>query len=227
MRSVKHILISCIFFTCFAGCLPRALNKWAEENYHERINTPVKQKSDYITITTSLASPGNKVAAIDRKTVNMLPLLFYWKWNSITTCVLNSKIPVNTFAATVIPYANKKLKEKLNGSRVEFSVDKVPNTFSIDRNNHLADIIVIGVNWGTQSLQPVNSDMVVSYKIIKMDNTIEKTGIITIPDTSKNGVVIGLLRESIKPPTFQYFYQYDANITAMAKLVVDKLVSEL
>jgi hypothetical protein len=85
--------------------------------------------------------------------------------------------------------------------------------------------IIYAVTWEYISIQPKVNEMVVSYKIIGNDNVETKTGVISIPNPDK-GVNLKAF-QSIKKMTWQYLEDYDANITAMSKKLIDKLAAEL
>ena len=208
-----------------SGCLgPKKIDKWVATQYGQSVPEPVKKKTDYISVASPLVPGSNYISTTENKTSKMLPLVFYWQFNYDNTCTLNPQIPVNNFTNTVLTYNSKQLKQKLNGRRIELSVDKIPNVFSLDDKGHVVWIIY-AVTWEYISIQPKVNEMVVSYKIIGNDNTETKTGVITIQNTDK-GVSLKAF-QSIKKMTWQYLEDYDASITAMTKKVVDKLAAEL
>ena len=154
----------------------------------------------------------------------MLPLLFYWQWEDKFICTLNPKIPVSTFTNTVLPYANKSLKQKLNENRIELSVDQIPSSFAFADKVHVIWFIY-GVQWDLLSLTPDNKAMVVSYKVFAKDNSVVKTGLIKIADLNKK--VEKRVFRSGKIGISAYLDQYDLNIATMSKKLVDAIVAEL
>lgn len=213
------------FTIVLASCLgPKKIDKWVSKQYDGAIPAVTKKKSDYITVTSTVASMGTKLSATEKKSSHLLPLIFYWQMDYKNTCTLNPQIPINNFTSTVQSYAGKMLKQKLNGQRIEMSIDKLPNIFAIDDKEHMI-WFVYAYAWDYLTIRPQTSDMVVSYKLFKSDDTVTKTGIITVPNTDK-GIALGMF-QSVKKKTWEYLDQYNANITTMSKSVIDKLVAEL
>ena len=67
--------------------------------------------------------------------------------------------------------------------------------------------------------------MVVTYKLLKNDNTTVKNGTIAVSNSDK-GVRLDMF-QLLKKKTWQYLDQYDESITSMSKTFVDKLNAEL
>jgi hypothetical protein len=115
------------------------------------------------------------------------------------------------------------LKRKLNGRRVELAIDQLPNGFSIVDHGHMIWVIY-AFGWDNISIQPVHTDMVVSYKVIQ-DNGETKNGVITIPDPSRPKDLA--MFNSTKRKTWAYLDDYNDNIAVMSKKVIDNLMAQL
>lgn len=221
----KQVLVICGLSVFLTSCLgPRKIDKWVSKQYNETLPAATKKKSDYISITTTVPAAGNQLSSTKKKTSNFLPLIFYWQIDYTNTCTLNPQIPINNFTSTVLTYANKKLKPRSNGKRIELSLDRLPNVFIINDRGHMI-WLVYAYAWDYISIQPEKSEMVVSYKILEDDGTISKTGTITVANADK-GIALGMF-QSLKKKTWEYLDLYNANITTMSRTVVDKLAAEL
>jgi hypothetical protein len=208
-----------------SGCLgPKKINKWVAKQYSE-VPPPTKKKSDVISITSSANTMGDKLSETEKKTSNVIPLIFYWQYDYKNTCTLNPQIAVNNFTSTVLSYSNKGLKQKLNGKRIELNIQMIPTSFAIDDKGHIVWVIVYAFSWDKLTVVPEDKDMIVSYKVFNADNTAYKDGTITISNTDK-GITLGMF-QSLKKKTWQYLDQYDESITTMSKKVIDKIVAEL
>ena len=217
-------LIFCTLIFFLTSCLgPKKIDKWVAQKYLE-VPAPTKKKSDVITITSNMPSMGVKLSTTEKKTSNLLPLIFYWQYDYKNTCTLNSQIAVNNFTATVLNYAGKGLKQKLNGQRIELTIEKIPTRFAIDDKGHIIWVIYV-FGWDELSVKPEEKEMVVSYKVFNNDNSQGKSGMITILNSDK-GITLGMF-QSLKKKTWQYLDQYDVSIKSMSKLIVDKLTLEL
>ena len=201
MKTIKvNVPLFFVISFLLTGCLTaKKVDRQVATQYADK-QKQIKKQPDNISVTSELLSADSKVSSTETKTSNMLPLVFYWSFDYKNTCTINPRIPINNFTATVMGSANKNLKEKLTGQKLELSVDQIPNKFAIDDKAH------------------------VSYKLTK-ENTDVKTGTITIP-YSQDKKHIGMYK-SWKKATSEYLDVYDANITVMSKLVVEKLAKEL
>ena len=209
-----------------SGCLgPNKINKWVTRHYKDAAPPVAAKANDVITVKTSLIPVDDKLSHTEKKTSHFLPLLFYWQWDYKNTCTLNPTIPINNFTSTVESYSGRRgLKQKLHGQRLELSVEQMPNTFAVDDKGHVIWVIY-AFTWDVLTVQPERTDLVVSYRLLQADGTEVKKGVITIRNNDK-GIVLQMF-QSLKKKTGQYLDQYDEQVTAMSKAVVDKLLTEL
>lgn len=199
------------------------MDGWIEE-YEGGFTTKLKT-SDYITIKTP-DLPKSDVASVSEKGKSKLvPLLFYWKSERTVVSKLNPYIPVVNINSTIIQYANtKKLREKLNGQKLELTISKVPTAFTLIDRYQLIFFVLYYVHWQKIFIGPQQQDLVITYRILK-DDTETKKGVITIADPSKS-VNLKFL-QSVKKMTWNYLEEYDNIIKAMSKEFVDKLMLEI
>ena len=225
MLTPTKTLLAALAVVILSGCLTaKKVDKQVAKIYTGKQQQGQKKKqNDLISISSPLVSSDERISTSETKTSKMLPLLLYWSWDYKNTCTLNPQIPFNNFSATVLNYAGRRLNDKIKGQRLELVVTKIPNQFAIDDKAHLI-FFGYAFGWDNVSIKATSMEMEVSYKLLK-DNAAAKTGIISIPNfDDKRG--IGMFT-SWKTATSDYLDQYDQNITAISKLVVDKLVSEL
>jgi len=221
----NQLLAILIFAIAISGCVgPNKINKWVAKHYDQDLSTQPKVKSDYLSVTSPLVASDIKPSEDTKQTKNFLPLLFYWHMDYLNTCTLNAKLPINTFISSFQTYANSKgLKQKLNGQKLQLSIDSIPNMFVLYDNSHMI-WVVYAYGWDNISFRPNNTPLVVSYKITN-NNTVVKSGTVTLPNTDK---ILDLrFFQSIKKATDEYLDQYDENIQAMSRKVVDNIVAGL
>lgn len=221
----RELLVLITFTVSVSSCLgPKRINKWVASHYGANINSLPKIKNDYLSITSDLITTDEQPSSGTKQTRGFLPLIFYWQFDYVNTCRLNSKIPISTFSSAVQSYANTKgLKQKLNGQKIELVVDKIPDVFELHDKEHIV-WLVYGVSWSAVSFQPDNKEMIVTYKIVK-DNTETKKGTVTIPNTVKTTGLQFL--QTGKKATAQYLDQYDETVKLMSKKVIDQIIAEL
>lgn len=205
-----------------AGCInEKKMNKYVVNKYGETITTK-KIKNDYISITSPLLTDNAIPSESLKKTKKVIPLILYLRIYYQTSCTLNPKIPINQYSSALATYANSKgLKQKLNGGKLELSIDKVPLTFSF--NDDYQYLLI--VSWEKIYLLPQSQEMVLSYKVFNNNGEEVKKGTISVPDP--NNIKGKRYFQSVKNATNEYLYQYDENIKSMARYTVDELMKEL
>ena len=221
----SFIIIPLFFLLIIFGCFgPKKMNKWIASEYGETIDLN-KNRTEYISISSPLITSDARASTAAKRTKSFLPMIFYWKWAFELSGTLNPKIPINLFTSTFTTYANTKgLRQKLDGAKLEMSINKIPVTFSYNDDNKLFYLILFYVHSQKLYYEPQVSDMVISYKVLK-NNSASKAGVLNIPDANKIKNMRFL--QSAKKAAQEYMQQYDDNIRAMAKAAVDKLISEL
>jgi hypothetical protein len=218
---IKTLLAGSLLLT---GCLnARKIDRQVARQYNDELPMLKKKQVDDIVITSAYTGADSKLSSTQSKTSNFLPLLVYWSWDYKNTCTLNPQIPLVNFTNTVHSYANKGLHQKLNGSRLELRVDSLPNKFALMDKAHLI-FFGYAVGWDNVYLKAEPMNMVVTYKLLK-DNQEMKNGIVSIP-VLHDRQNLGMFR-SWKRATQDYLDQYNSNIAAMSRMVVDKLAAEL
>ena|SRR5436190_4330315 len=221
-RLDKRFLVLIICSSLVSCYGPKRVNKWVQEKYGTTLSSQAKPKEDYFFISSPLVTNTQFASTTEKETKHVLPLIFYWQVDYINTCTLNPKIPVNTFSSTLRSYANAKgLKQKLDGGKIEITIDAVPTVFAIDDRGHVIWVI-FAVGWDVFSVLPENKNMVVSYRIVK-DNTETKKGTVTVVNNDKPLKNL----KKVKEGTLQYLNQYDENIKAMTKKAVDEIIGQL
>jgi hypothetical protein len=208
--------------TLFSSCLTsQKMDKFVAAHYNNQL--PKEKKKTDITVTSKVTYPSNAISTTVQKTSKVLPLLVYWQMDYRHTCTLNPAIAVNQFATTINTLSSKGLNQKLNGQRLELSVEQIPTAFALVDKAHMI-WLVYAISWEKVYMEPDAKDLIVSYKLLQNDNT-EKTGKITVKSTARNQ---GLRYfQSWKSATSEQLADYSTNITAMSKTFVTKLMEEL
>ena len=224
-QSRKHLLLLLAIITLVStGCLgPKMVNKWVAGHYGESVSNNAR-KTDYLTVTSPLVTNDPTPSVTTKQTKNFLPLLVYWQYDYQNRCTLNAAIPVKTFTTAAQAQANAKgLRKKLNGQRMELSVDNIPNGFLLNDRGRLIWVIY-AIGWDVLTFIPNQQNMVVSYKIF--DGATEtKRGSVTVVNSDKTLRV--KVFQSLKNAANQYLDQYDQSIRNMSKTAVDQIMAEI
>lgn len=219
--SVMATLLVC--GSLLTGCLtPAKFDIAVADNI--ALRSPKKIKTnEYVSVTSPLLT-GNDQVSESIRTRKVLPLVVYWRFDEIFTCTLNPKIPIDNFTSAIFSAANKSLKEKLAGKKLELVVEKVPNVFSMRDRTHLVMVAMYPVHWSTVALLTENTDLTVAYKLLE-GGVEAKQGRITIP-YAKDKNYLGFF-QSWQKGVSEHLGQYETNIAAMSKSFIDALAKEL
>lgn len=207
-----------------SSCLTsKKIDKFVGKQFNNELPKQDKKKNTDISVTSNISYRLDNISTTETKTSNMLPLIFYWQWDYKNTCTLNPAIAVNTFTKSLNLQANKGLNQKLNGQKIELSIEQIPNAFAIDDKAYMVWLIY-AFGWDKVSVQPDLKDLIVSYKVLQNDSVI-KSGKISIKNNEQNKNL--RFFQSWKSATSEYLTQYNDDITNMTKTFVNKLIQEL
>lgn len=219
---IISILVSVLFF--FSSCLTsKKMDRFVSEQYNNQIPKLDKKKTPEIIVTSTIPSVSTDISNTVQKTSKVLPLIIYWQFDYRHTSTLNPAIAINNFTNTITTMASKGLSQKLNGKKLQLTVEQVPNAFALVDKAHIIWIIY-AFSWDKIYMEPEFKDLVVSYQLLENDNTV-KTGKISIKSNAQNKGVRYF--QSWKSATSEYIAEYNASITNMAKSFITKLIEEL
>jgi len=217
------IILAITLFSLSSCLTAKKLDKFVAAQYNNELPKLNKKKKADIDITSISTTNNSAISTTVHKTDKFLPLLVYWKYDHRQSCSLNPSIAVTHFSNGVNAAATKGLVEKLNGRKLELTVEQAPAAFSIVAKENMI-WLVYAFSWAKIYIEPDSKDLVVSYKLMDADNAL-KTGKITVKNTNKNK---GLrFFQSWKSATSEYLAEYNANLTTMTKSFVTQLTQEL
>ncbi len=222
--NLKLATFALIGIVSFNSCLTaKKFDHYVAEQYNEQLPQPDKRKKlTNVAVTSTVTSDATTISLTQSHT-KVLPLIVYWNIDYRHVCTLNAQIAVGNFSKSVNTMANKELNTKLNGRKLELTVQQIPSVFSlIDKTNVIW--FIYGIHWDRVYIQPDAKDLVVAYKLYDTGGSV-KTGSITIANTEKNKNL--RFFQSWKSATSEYLSNYDIDVTAMSKAFVNKLVDEL
>ena len=208
----------------FSSCLTsKKFDRFVAGEYGDQLPKPDKKKKiANIDITTALPSDDVIISSTKSQT-KVLPLIIYWKIDYRHVCILNPAIAINSFTKTVNSNVAKGLSEKLNGRKLELTVQQLPSIFSLVEKENVIWLIY-AIHWGKVYVEPDAKSMVVNYKLYDNNGTL-KNGTITITNTESNKNL--RFFQSWKSATSEYLSNYETDIITMSKSFVSKLMDEL
>ena len=199
------------------------MDHFVGEQYNNQLpKEDKKKKGSDITVSSAIATTFTNVSNTVQKTSKVLPLVVYWQYDYRHTCTLNPTIAVTNFSNAINSLANKGLSQKLNGQKLELTVEQAPNTFALVDKSHMIWLIY-AFSWDKIYIEPDTKDLVVSYKVQGTDAV--KAGKISIKNSAQNTGV--RFFQSWKSATSEQLADYNANLTTMTKAFVSKLMEEL
>ena len=188
--------------------------------FNNQLPKPDKRSDSSISIISSIPSDPQIISVTEKKSKSVLPLILYWSYDYRHTSTLNSAIGVNNFRKTIYQQANK-LKQKLNGRKLELVVEQIPGSFAIVDKGA---ILLFFIHWDKLYVEPDPKDMNISYRVLQ--NGVEaKSGKITLVNIAKNRSI--RFAQSWKSSASEFLVQYNLDIIEMTKTVIDKLIVEL
>ncbi|TMI96003.1 MAG: hypothetical protein E6H06_05245 [Bacteroidetes bacterium] len=212
------------FLFSFSSCLtPAKIDGWISEKYG---SIPKQRNVDYANLKMQGTTSGNAISETKKDKTKVLPLVLFWRLEYSQTSTLNPSVPFSYFNSSFISYANSKgLRQKLNGQKLELSVDKLPNAFAWKSVDHIIFLVLYYIHWEQIFFQPQKQDITVTYRLLK-DNEETKKGTIIIKDINQK-LYLKFFQFSGKKFIGRYLDQYNTNIQTMSKELVDKLIIEL
>jgi hypothetical protein len=226
LQTKPRLLILAFAISLFAlsGCLTSAkLDKYVAGQYNNELPKPSKKKRTDIDVTAATPAAGSSISTSVRKTDKFLPLLVYWKFDQRQSCSLNPAIAVTNFTNGINAAATKSLTDKLQGRKLELTVQQVPSVFSIVTKENTIWLLYT-FSWSRVYIEPDVKDLVVAYRLLEADKEV-KAGSVTVKNTEKNKNFRYF--QSWKSATSEYLTEYNATVAAMAKSVVTQLTQEL
>jgi hypothetical protein len=211
------LFLTMVISSCFSAKTDKIVSRY----YNDKLPTPDKKKKNEISVLNGLGKESPAISITTHKTSHMLPLIIYWQDEFRRTTTLNSQIPATYITNVISSYSSKKLSDKLNGKKLELTIEQTPYSFSTVDKEH---IILFVVSWYKIYRETDAHDLVVSYKLLKND-AVEKTGkVVAKNNFSKKGLYYF---QSLRSAITDALGDYETNLKIMAKELMNELTEEL
>lgn len=220
MQKLQNFILFILALICLSGCLTsKRMDAYVASQYGNQLPKQSKKAKADITVN-SVFHNDNSISTTVQKTSHLLPLIVYFQYDYRHTCTLNPEIAVTEFANTVHSQSNK-LSQKLNGERLELTVEQVPSAFALVDKAHL---LLLTISWDRIYVEPDFKDLVVSYKLFQNNNVV-KAGKLDVKNNERNKGI--RLFQSWKSSTREYLSEYNADVIAMSKSAINQLLEQL
>ena len=222
-NAFTFLTLTIVLFT-LSGCLTaEKVDKFIASEFNNELPKPGKKRKTDIEVRPMSGIVSSSISTTEDKTDKFLPLLFYWKYDHRFNSSLNTAIPDTYFSNAVNAVSTKALSDKLNGRKLELTLQQVPSAFSLVVKENLI-WVVYAFGWVRVYIEPDMKDLVVSYTLLEADKVL-KTGTITVKNTEKKGD--SRVFNAWRSATSEYLSEYNSNFTNMTKTLVNSLMQEL
>lgn len=224
MKQYRNILLAGIIISFCSSCLTlKKLDAFVAEQYGNQVPKLNKKNASNVAVSSALPKTVEAISISKNKTSNVLPLIIYWHYEFRRICELNPDIAVNNFTNSINQASSKTLMQKLEGKKLELTVEQAPVAFSHTEKTNMIFVVYL-ISWSRLSVEPDFKDLVVSYKLTNADGS-QKTGKIQVKNPMRDK---GLrLFQTWKSAISEYITEYNLTINSMAKSFATELAKEL
>lgn len=180
--------------------------------------------NDYLSIKTDGLIRVDSFISIEKIESEFVPALIYWGWGNTIKCRLDPSIPAKILYSSISEYGDSiKLREKLNGQKLELSVEQIPSEFIYDGSGNILFILVWVIMDHLEEIYPSRQNLEVSYRLLN-DNKEIKSGRVVINSNQTPLENIWISRQEF---TSNYLIHYNRNISYLGKKLIDKILTEI
>ncbi|MGA9639021.1 hypothetical protein [Flavobacterium sp.] len=219
---MKQTILSILTITLLTSCIgTKKFTGFVEPKFQDK--QLISTNENIIFDLTGLENTSASITSTKVKS-QFIPAILYWQWNNTIKCEVNPTIVGQSFQENFLRYSDTlKVKEKLQGRKLEMKIEKIPNSFVYTHKGNSVILIIAYTVSDLEAIFPQEQDLVVSYKITENGSTI-KEGKLT---TSNKDQPIKNVWKSTKKFTWLYVDQFKQNTKIMTKEIVEKLIAEI
>jgi hypothetical protein len=217
------LLIPLILF--FASCVePEKISGFVYEKYSSMPPISKNTGNDYILINTDKYKKSDTLIRNEVLDSYVFPALIYWEIKNTIRFDLNIKSTVNSFSSSLISYADSiNLGEKLNGLRLEISINKIPNGFVFTNKYVFVFLFVAFTYSGYESIMPENESLKISYKLFS-DTSVVKSNTFKIGNKEHP---IESKKISMKKFIWKYIDYHENCLKKLSKDALDEILKDI
>ena len=171
VSQIAIVLIAVFFSSCISTQTVKRIIKTGIEN---RADIHKASNIDCLIIKTDSLHFADSAAVVKRKKFYFIPGIIYWAKVNSMKCDINNRYFSNSFSGIVCESARKfRLKDQLGTKKIEINLESVPSGFLY--SDKFFAVLPVIFSYYFESIQPINPQIKVSYRILDGDKTI-KTG---------------------------------------------------
>jgi hypothetical protein len=219
-QTVSFVIGLFILLSSLTSChIAQKMDAHVASQFNNKVPKPDKRTDSTIIINSTIPSDPNELSHTVKTWKNLF-LLVYWKYDYRHTCTLNPAIGVNHLRKGIYQQANK-LKQKLNGRKLELIIEQVPGSFALVDKGH---VVLLVIQWDKFYVEPDSKNIIFSYKV-SQDGVETKAGKISIDNIQRKRP--WPIFQSWKRATSEFLGRYNADLTEMSRAIVNKVMTEL
>ncbi len=219
---MKQTILSILTIALLTSCIgTKRFNGFVEPKFQDK--QLISTNENIIFDLTGLENTSASITSTKVKS-QFIPAILYWQWNNTIKCEVNPTIVGQSFQENFLRYSDTlKVKEKLQGRKLEMKIEKIPNSFVYTHKGNSVILIIAYTVSDLEAIFPQEQDLVVSYKITENGLTIKEGKLIK----SNKDQPIKNVWKSTKKFTWLYVDQFKQNTKIMTKEIVEKLITEI
>lgn len=221
MNSRWILIILAISLSSCVGT--KRFSKFIYKKYDTHTVESGDRRNSYITISTTNLPTQDSLANVKKIKSLFIPAIFYWQWEGTISCELAPRFQAGKFATNMLLYADSAgLQEKLNGQRLEISIDSLPHSFMYTNKGFTLFFIVGYIMGAVEAIYPQDKNLKISYKLIR-DTTQIKIGSFVLARKLKT---MENIWSTTKKFTWKYLDRNEIMIKILSKEAIEKLITE-
>jgi len=129
---MKKIYIFILIPIVLSSCISTAkFNQYVYQGYSNLPKINKQNNNESVSIRTDeLDDLEDLLVKSEKQKSYFIPAIIFWTWNTTIKCELSPTSVADRFNTSFISYADLfSLQQKLNGQRLELSLESVPNSF--------------------------------------------------------------------------------------------------
>lgn len=163
----KQLLILFVLFLSLGSCISvKKVNTIINTKISDEILIEKVLDDDYLALYTDALDVSSYFSSVDKEQSIFVPAIVFWLWNQTLLCDINSLYFSNIFTDLLAKKAEESnLKEKLNGKRLEISLESIPTSFYYTDNGFVATLIFYYFYNYSRVLYGTADNLTISYAI--------------------------------------------------------------
>ena len=224
-HTVKYALLFLLTIASLSSCLStKSLTEIVKNKILQDNNAVIQIDTSYLKLSTDRLQKTDSLVLADKIKSYFIPAILFWSKNNTLGCTINNTYFTDIFSNKLTELSEEfRIKEILNGRRLEISLESVPNRFIYtNRFNFMFLLYVYSYSY-QESIYPENGEFNLTYKVLE-ENKVVKSGNFNINNTVKP------LSNSFKSQSKfieTYIDELKLNFEQQSNQIIIKIINEI